>query len=56
MAIDPHDEVFGPHMRPILQSLFGRLKELGPQLQGPDASQCRTVSHLINSLLHQLSY
>ena len=54
MAIDPTDELFAPHMRPILQQLVEKLKALGPMLYGPDASQCRMVLHLMNALLHQL--
>ena len=56
MVIDPEDEVYAPHMRSVLQAVFGRLKEVGPTLQGRDVSTCRTVTHLVNALLHRLAY
>ncbi|KAK9805896.1 hypothetical protein WJX73_002358 [Symbiochloris irregularis] len=56
MVIDPEDPTLNQHMRTPLQGVFGQLKDLGPKLSGKDASLHRTVTHLVNALLHRLKY
>lgn len=56
MAIEPDDPTLSQHMRSPLQGVFGQLKELGPKVQGNDASVCRTVTHLVNALLIRLKH
>ena len=51
MCLDPHDTVLSPYMQPILEPLLARLREA---TKGQHASQCRTLAHIVNSILHQI--
>ncbi|BDA40748.1 probable enhancer of mRNA-decapping protein 4 [Coccomyxa sp. Obi] len=52
-VLDPNDTMLAPHMRQILQQLFAALQACQPLVSPGDARACRTVIHLVNSLLHQ---
>ena len=53
MCLDPHDVLLAPHMQPILEPLLARLRAAASK--GHHTSQCRTLAHIVNSILHQIN-
>ena len=53
MCLDPHDVLLAPHMQPILEPLLSRLR--AASAKGHHTSQCRTLAHIVNSILHQIT-